>query len=75
MASGDGCGYTLLATVRTDGVTATGIATPFNDADEDASLIPSFVQLVGSGNNGIVEVTGVPGRDIAYVAVGTYIKV
>jgi len=73
--SGDGAGYTFFGTIRTDGVSATGIATPFIDEDEDASLITTLVQLGVSGNNGVLQVTGIVGKTIAYVAVGTYIKV
>jgi hypothetical protein len=75
IASGDGAGYTFFGTIRTDGITATGIATPFIDEDEDASLIPSLIGLATSGNNGILQVTGIAGKTIAYLAVGTYIKV
>lgn len=73
--SGDGAGYTFFGTIKTDGITATGIATPFIDEDEDISLIPSLVGLAVSGNNGVLQVTGILGKTIAYVAVGTYIKV
>jgi len=73
--SGDGAGYTFFGTIRTDGVTATGIATPFIDEDEDASLVATDVGLGTSGNNGVLQITGIAGRTIAYVAVGTYIKV
>ena len=73
--SGDGAGYTIFGTVKTDGITATGIETPYADVDEDASLLPSIVQIVPSGNNGILRITGIVGKTIAYKAVGTYLKV
>ncbi len=75
IASGDGAGYTFFGTIKTDGFTATGIATPFIDEDEDTSLVLTVVGLGVSGNNGVLQVTGLAGKTIAYVAVGTYIKV
>jgi hypothetical protein len=75
LASGDGAGYTILGTVKTDGTTASQVKTPFVDEDEDDSLIPTDIALIASGNNGILSIIGIPGKNIAYVAVGTYIKV
>lgn len=73
--SGDGAGYTIFGTVKTNGIAATIVETPYADVDEDASLLDSVVSLVASGNNGILRITGIVGKTIAYKAVGTYIKV
>lgn len=74
--SGDGVGYFLSGTAKTDGATATVIASPFIDDDEDSSLEPEAgITLIASGNNVILQVTGVTGQTINYNAVGTYVKV
>lgn len=73
--TGDGVGYTMFASARTTGTAATVIATPFLDNDEDASLIMGSVDFVASGNDVIVQVTGVTGQTISYSAVGTYVVV
>ena len=73
--SGDGVGYTVDASARTDGAAATTIATPFIDADEDASLSAALITVVASGNNVILRSTGVAGQTIDYSAVGYYVVV
>lgn len=74
-STGDGVGYTLLGSARTDGATATIIATPFIDNDEDVSLLAANLALVASGNNIILQATGVAGQTISFNAVGYYTKV
>lgn len=73
--SGDGVGYELQGTVKTDGTTATLISLPYLDEDEDASLLTATVTLTVSGNSAIVQVVGVTGRTINYKLVGTYVVV
>lgn len=73
--TGDGVGYTVFASARTDGATATVISTPFIDNDEDASLVTASADVVASGNSVILQVTGVAGQTINYNAVGTYVVV
>ena len=73
--SGDGVGYSVLTSIRTDGVTATVIQSPFIDTDEDASLTGANIDFIASGNNGILRVTGVALRTINYQSVGYYILV
>jgi hypothetical protein len=75
VVSGDGIGYTVFSSAKTDGVTATVISTPFIDNDEDASLVAASADFIASGNNVILQVTGVSGRTINYKAVGTYVVV
>lgn len=74
-ATGDGVGYTVDGSVRTNGAAATLIATPFIDADEDASLTTALLTVVVSGNNVILQATGVAGETINYNAVGYYVVV
>jgi len=78
-ASGDGATYTIDAGAKTDGAgggaVATMIATPFIDADEDASLNAALIDVIASGNNIILQATGVAARTINYKAVGSYVVV
>lgn len=75
VAVGQGVGYTIDGSARTDGATATIISTPDIDADEDTALTGSFIQLIASGNNIIVRATCIAGETINYKAVGTYVVV
>ncbi len=68
-------GYSVDGTAKTDGSTASLVATPFIDNDEDASLITANIDLVVSGNDVILQVTGVVGTTITYKAVGLYVVV
>ncbi len=73
--TGDCVGYSLDGTVKTNGTTATLVASPFTDNDEDASLLTASIGLIASGNNAVLQVTGVAGETIVYKAVGTYVRV
>ena len=73
--SGDSVGYTVFGSVKTDGINGTIIETPYTDVDEDPSLVTADINLIAVGNNGLLQVTGVVGRNIAYKALGTYIVV
>ena len=74
-STNDAVGYTILGSVKTDGATATVIETPFQDADEDTALIDAQMAFVASGNNVILQATGVAGQTISYAAYGYYIKI
>lgn len=74
-ATGDGVGYSIFGSIRTDGATATVIDTAFQDADEDASLNAAQISFIASGNNIVLRVTGVAGQTISYAAYGYYIVV
>ncbi len=71
----DGVGYSVDASVRTDGAAATVIQEPNIDSDEDASLTGASIDIVASGNNAILRPTGVAGQTINYSAVGLYVVV
>ncbi|HJZ04557.1 MAG TPA: hypothetical protein VJ327_01690 [Patescibacteria group bacterium] len=73
--TGDGVGYTITATFKTDGAIATRINTPFSEDDESASLVASGVDMVASGNNAILRTTGTAAQTISWKAVGEYITV
>lgn len=73
--TGDGVGYSVDATARTDGASATIIQTPNIDADEDILLVAALIIVVASGNNIILRVTGVVNQVIDYSAVGLYVVV
>ena len=73
--SGDSVGYNVEGTIKTNGVTASLVETPYIDNDEDASLITANIDLIVSGNNAIVQVTGVVAKTISYKSVGTYVVV
>ena len=74
-SSGDGLGYNITSTFRTDGATASRINTPFSEEDEDATIIASSVNMVASGNDAILRVTGTAASTIAWSCVGEYLVV
>lgn len=71
----DGVGYTVRGTIKTDGAAATLIDEPYIDSDEDTSLEDASIDFVASGNNVVLQATGVAGQTIDYKAYGYYIKV
>ncbi len=73
--TGDTVGYSVDGTAKTNAAVASLVATPFIDNDEDASLITANIDLVVSGNNVILQATGVAGTTITYKAVGLYVVV
>lgn len=73
--SGDSVGYNVQGTVKTNGAAATIVETPYIDNDEDASLITANIDLIVSGNDAIIQVTGVVAKTITYKSVGTYVVV
>lgn len=73
--TGDGVGYSIFATAKTDGVASTIVSTTFIDADEDAALLLSDIDLVSSGNDVILQFTGVAATTINLSAVGSYVVV
>ena len=73
--TGEGVGYRVLATARTDGAAATIIETPFIDADEDTNLMGASIDFIASGNNVILRAVGIAAETISYGAVGYYLEV
>lgn len=73
LATGDGVGYTMFSSAKTNGTTASVVATPFLDNDEDPSLVAASVDFISSGNNVILTATGVVGKNIGYRALANYV--
>ena len=73
--TGEGLGYHLLASGKSSGAAATLIQTEFIDADEEAALNAADINLIASGNTLILQVTGVAGTTIQYLATGNYISI
>lgn len=70
-----GAGYSLFGTVRTDGATATLVGTPDKINNEEAALTSCTSDIVVSGNNVILRVTGTAGLTVDWNVVGYYTKV
>ncbi len=70
-----GNGYSVFGTVRTDGATASLVGTPDRIANEDAALVGAQCELVVSGNNAIVRVTGVAGLTVNWSAFESFTQV
>lgn len=75
VATGDGVGYNVSASARTDGASSAIISIPDIDADEDISLLTAEIDFIASGNNVILRATGVAGQTISYNAVGYYVVI
>ena len=70
-----GVGYSLFGSVRTDGATATLVGTPDKIKNEEAALAACDANIVVSGNNVILQVTGTAGLTVDWVVVATYVRV
>jgi len=68
-------GFTVLGTMRTNGIAATLVAIPDETVVEDVAMIDCDVDMVASGNNLIIRVTGVSGLIIDWNVVATYVFV
>lgn len=68
-----GCIYKIDGGVLTDGATASVIGTPEKIANESAALVACNVDLVASGNNAIIRVTGTAGLTVSWSTVAYYI--
>lgn len=68
-----GNGYTITGSVRTNGVTATQIG--LETRDEFEEIAGATVNLIVSGNNGIIRVTGAANDTIKWKATGDYVFV
>lgn len=69
-----GLGYSIEASARTDGISASIISLPDADEDEDPALtVDADWQVIASGNNVIVRVTGVTALTLNWGCVGTYV--
>jgi hypothetical protein len=76
--AGEGVGYAIFGTVRTDGAAATVIGTPDKISNEDSApvdLRPADANLIASANTAVVRVTGVAARTISWRVLGTFVFV
>lgn len=67
-----GAGYSIFGTVRTTGVAATLVGTPDKIVNEEGALSAGNADLVVSGNNAILRVTGIAVLTVNWSAVGLY---
>lgn len=67
-----GSGYSVFGTVRTTGAATVLVGVPFRDDDEEVGMTTSNADIVVSGNNWIVQVTGVAGKTIKWKADAYY---
>ncbi len=67
--------YSFTSGYRTDGATAVEVGGEFNDQFEDVILEPSGVSFDPSGNNALLEVTGIAGLTINWNAMLEYRRV
>lgn len=68
-----GAGYSIFGSVRTDGSTAFLIGTPDKIVNEEIGDTACDATLTVAGNNAIVLVTGIAGKNIDWKAVSTYV--
>jgi hypothetical protein len=68
-----GAGYSIFGTVRTDGANAVLVGTPDKIVNEEAALSTGDANIVVSGNNAIVRVTGTVGLTTLWNGVGYYV--
>lgn len=70
-----GCGYFISGSVRTTGASAVVVGTPDKITNEEASTVACDANLIVSGNNAIVQVTGIAGKNIDWKSLSQYIFV
>lgn len=70
-----GAGYAIVGSVRTTGAASVLIPNQAIDEMEEVVLIPADVALLVAGNNAIIQVLGVAGKTIDWLAVADYIFV
>jgi len=70
-----GTGYHIFQVYRTDGATATKISGAPGIIAEEGAMTAVLTQFTSSGNNIVVQVTGIAGKTIDWYGLTTYIKV
>ncbi len=70
-----GCGYFISGSVRTTGAAAVLIGTPDKITNEEAATTACDANLIVSGNNAIVQVTGIAATSINWRSLSQYIFV
>jgi hypothetical protein len=68
-AASQGGGYFFEGVTRTDGATATEFTGQFTNFQEDSAIQTAFVLAATSGNNFVLEITGIAATSINWVGV------
>lgn len=67
-----GAGYSIFGTIRTDGSAGTLIGTPDEIVNEDTIMQATDLGLVVSGNNAVIQVTGILATTIHWRSITFY---
>lgn len=67
-----GAGYSLFGTIRTTGAAGVLVGLPDKIINQEAAMATSNVILTVSGNNAVIQVTGVAGKTIDWKAITFY---
>lgn len=70
-----GAGYTMVGAIRSTGAAATLLPSQAIDSFEEAGLVGNVASLAVSGNNALVQVSGVAAFTIDWRATGSYVFV
>lgn len=71
-----GTGFSIFTSIRTTGAAGTVCGTPdLIENAENATILPATSTLTVSGNNAIVQVTGIAGKTIHWNSITTYVFV
>ena len=70
-----GIGYFIEGSIRTTGAAGVVIGTPDKVINEEAATVTCDANLIVSGNNAIVQVTGIAGKTINWRVLSIYIFV
>jgi hypothetical protein len=67
-----GASYGFISGIRTTGAAAIEIGTQFTTNFEESAMEPADIDVTVSGNNAIIQVTGIAGKTIDWDALFTY---
>lgn len=70
-----GVGYFISGSIRTTGAAAVLVGTPDKIVNEEAATVACDANLIVSGNNAVVQVTGIAAKTIDWRALSQYIFV
>lgn len=70
-----GAGYFISGSIRTTGAAAVVVGTPDKINNEEAATVACDANLTGSGNNAVINVTGIAGKTINWKVLSQYIFV
>ena len=70
-----GIGYSIFGTERSDGKTAVIWGTPDKIVNEETGTSAADANIVASGNNVIIQITGITGKTINWNSISTYVFV